>query len=46
MDYDCLIIGGGPAGVVSDLHQLAVAAGNAGIAATTIHRGLPPNLHA
>jgi thioredoxin reductase (NADPH) len=29
--------------VVSDLHQLAVAAGHAGIAATAIHRSLPTN---
>lgn len=29
--------------VVSDLHQLSVAAGHAGIAATAIHRALPPN---
>jgi thioredoxin reductase (NADPH) len=32
--------------VVSDLHQLAVAAGHAGIAATAIHRSLPPNFRA
>jgi thioredoxin reductase (NADPH) len=29
--------------VVSDLHQLSVAAGHAGIAATAIHRSLPHN---
>jgi len=29
--------------VVSDLHQLSVAAGHAGIAATAIHRSLPAN---
>jgi thioredoxin reductase (NADPH) len=29
--------------VVSDLHQLSVAAGHAGIAATAIHRSLPDN---
>ena len=32
--------------VVSDLHQIAVAAGHAGIAATAIHRSLPPNFRA
>jgi thioredoxin reductase (NADPH) len=29
--------------VVSDLHQLSVAAGHAGVAATAIHNSLPPN---
>ena len=29
--------------VVSDLHQLTVAAGHAAISATAIHRSLPPN---
>jgi thioredoxin reductase (NADPH) len=29
--------------VVSDLHQIAVATGHAAIAATHIHKQLPPN---
>ncbi len=34
----------GAGDVVSDLHQLSVAAGHAAIAATAIHNGLPKNL--
>jgi thioredoxin reductase (NADPH) len=37
---DCLYAAGD---VVSDLHQLAVATGHAGIAATAIHNRLAPN---